>query len=492
MSNPSTPDTLEPELLDARRALPDVDTAGSPLRELITLAAPTVAQMASYTLMQFIDAWLLSHLGTEAPTAVGNAGFVGFSLISFGIGVMFVVNAMASQEFGRQRQKRCGRWLWQGIWFGLVFSVAVLPLMLAAKPIFHAFGHPASLVDLESTYLRIFLLSPVLKLVGCAAGQFLLATGRPMASLTAAALGVGANAIIAYPLVLGGFGVHPSGVAGAAWAQNFGGLVEALVLIAYAFNHTSRHRFGSLDWRFRRSAFTRLLRIGVGTGVQITAEVTAWSLFMVFVIARLGETTMAANQFMFRYMAVSFMPAFGISQAVTSLVGRSIGEGRPDLALRRAGLGYRVATVYMLCCGAGFALFRFQLMGFFTKDPAVVSAGATLLLYAAVYQLFDAMNVIYNGALRGVGDTFVPAMVTGSLCWGVNVLGGSMITAYRPEWGIYGPWTACTGYGLTLGLFAMLRFRFGPWRKRLPSIREESDVNLAVPAAAAGLATAGD
>ena len=82
----------------------------SPLRELVTLAAPTVAQMASYTLMQFIDAWMLSKLGVEAPTAVGNAGFVGFSLISFGFGIMFVVNAMASQEFGRKRFKRCGRW----------------------------------------------------------------------------------------------------------------------------------------------------------------------------------------------------------------------------------------------------------------------------------------------------------------------------------------------------------------------------------------------
>ena len=464
----------------------------SPLRELVTLAAPTVAQMASYTLMQFIDAWLLSRLGTEAPTAVGNAGFVGFSLISFGMGVMFVVNAMASQDFGRKRPMRCGRWLWQGVWFGLAFAIATLPLMFFARPIFRAFGHPDHLVGLEATYLRIFLLSPVLKLVGVAAGQFLLATGRPMASLIAAALGVGANALIAYPLVLGGFGVHPFGVAGAAWAQNIGGLVETSVLIAYALNYTSRTKFGSLDWRFRRYAFARLLRIGIGTGVQITAEVTAWSLFMVFVIARLGETAMAANQFMFRYMAVSFMPAFGISQAVTALVGRSVGEGRPDLALRRAGLGYRVATVYMICCGIAFALFRYPLMRFFTTDPAVQHIGAILLLYAAVYQLFDAMNVIYNGALRGVGDTVVPAMVTASLCWGVNVIGGSIITRYRPEWGVIGPWTACTGYGLVLGFFAMLRFRFGPWRKREPSIREASDVNLPVPAAAAGLGTASD
>ena len=469
-------------------------TARSPLRELLTLAAPTVAQMASYTTMQFIDAWVLSRLGTEAPTAVGNAGFIGFSLISFGMGVMFVVNAMASQEFGRRRFRRCGRWMWQGVWFALAFAMMALPLVFVARPIFHAFGHPESLVQKEAIYLQIFLLSPILKLVGVAAGQFLLATGRPGASLTAAVLGVAANAVVVWPLAMGRLGIPALGVAGAAWAQNIGGLVEASVLVWYAMNATSRTKFGSLDWRFRRPAFLRLLRIGVGTGVQIAAEVTAWSLFMVFVIGRLGETAMAANQFMFRYMAISFMPAFGISQAVTSLVGRSVGEGRPDLALRRAALGYRVATIYMICCGIGFATLRYPLMRFFTEDVTVQHLGATLLLFAAVYQLFDAMNVIYNGALRGVGDTFVPAMVTAGLCWGVNVFGGSLITKHFPQWGVVGPWTACTGYGLVLGVFAMCRFRFGPWRKRPSGVspNDTSDANLPVPAAAAGLATASE
>ncbi|MDB5325462.1 MAG: MatE family transporter [Phycisphaerales bacterium] len=467
----------------------------SPLRELLTLAAPTVAQMASYTVMQFIDAWVLSHLGTEAPTAVGNAGFIGFSIISFGMGVMFVVNAMASQEYGRKRFKRCGRWMWQGVWFAMLFSILALVMIPLAGPMFHSFGHTTALADMEATYLKIFLLTPVFKLVGVAAGQFLLATNRPATSLSAAVAGVGANALVAVPFILGGFGLKGSGVVGAAWAQNVGSIVEGTVLILYAFNATSRNRYGSLNWRFRPQSFARLLRIGLGTGVQITAEVSAWSLFMVYVVAHLGETANAANQFMFRYMAISFMPAFGISQAVTALVGRSVGEGRPDLAFRRAGLGYRVSTVYMICCGVGFAVFRYPLMQFFTADPAVQDIGATLLLFAAVYQLFDAMNVIYNGALRGVGDTFVPAMVTAGTCWGINVAGGTYIVLHWPQWGVAGPWTACTTYGLIVAVFAMCRFRFGPWRRKLAandSKQNQSDRNMPVPAAAAGLCTASE
>ena len=189
---------------------------------------------------------------------------------------------------------------------------------------------------------------------------------------------------------------------------------------------------------------------------------------------------MAANQFMFRYMAVSFMPAFGISQAVTALVGRSIGADRPDLAIRRADLGYRVAAVYMVLCGMAFVVFRYPLLRFFTADPVVQRAGATLMLFAAAYQLFDAANIVYNGALRGVGDTFVPAVVVASLCWSLNVGGGWCVAKFAPQWDAAGPWTVTTLYGLILAVFAAVRFRTGSWRDT-PSNEPAFEVSLASP-----------
>ena len=89
----------------------------SPIVELLTLAAPTVAQMLSYTLMQFVDTLMLSRVGSTQATAGGNAGLFAFSVISLGVGVLFVVNTLASQSFGRREFAECGRFLWQGIWF---------------------------------------------------------------------------------------------------------------------------------------------------------------------------------------------------------------------------------------------------------------------------------------------------------------------------------------------------------------------------------------
>src|SRR2546423_14860395 len=94
-----------------------------PFAELLMLAAPTVAQSVSYTVNQFIDTWMLSRLGTDPPTAAGNAGMMAFSVICFGYGVLLVVNTLVSQNYGRGEFQKCGRYLWQGYWVGLAYSV---------------------------------------------------------------------------------------------------------------------------------------------------------------------------------------------------------------------------------------------------------------------------------------------------------------------------------------------------------------------------------
>src|SRR5262249_2845942 len=101
-----------------------------PLRELLGLAIPTVMQMASYTTMQFIDTWMLAKaVGTAAPAAVSQAGGMSFSFLSFGIGTVMVVNTLVSQNYGQRNYAHCGRYLWQGIWFGIAYAVLMLPLI---------------------------------------------------------------------------------------------------------------------------------------------------------------------------------------------------------------------------------------------------------------------------------------------------------------------------------------------------------------------------
>ena len=436
----------------------------SPVVELLALAAPTVAQMASYTVMQFIDTLMLSHVGATEATAGANSGLLAFSIISFGIGVLWIVNTLVSQAFGRRDFASCGRYLWQGIWFGLLVSALLVPVLPVAPRMFRAFGHEPLLAREEATYIQIVLGATALKMIGTTFWQFLLATDRPVAVMLATIGGVAVNAIVAWAMLFGHFGIKPMGVAGAAWAQNIGVFVEMSLLIFFATRAKFRTLYNLGDWKIRWREMRQLIVVGVPSGLQITADVLAWSLFSIWVMGQFGTNAMAANTFMMRYMVLSFMPAFGISTAVTALVGRYIGRGLPDVARQRANLGFAVTAVYMVACGIFFFLGRNVLIRLFTGEPEVLQMGAVLLVFAAVYQFFDALYITYNGALRGAGDTMVPALATAILCWGITVFGGYAIARHWPQWGPKGPWTAATIYGVILGLFIYLRFRAGGWR----------------------------
>jgi MATE family multidrug resistance protein len=241
-------------------------------------------------------------------------------------------------------------------------------------------------------------------------------------------------------------------------------IVEMSVVICVMLRAGIRVPYHVLDWRLCLPKLRTLLVVGIPSGVQVVAEVLAWSLFGAWVIGVFGTTAMSANNYMMRYMILGFMPCFGISTAVTALVGRYIGMGRPDLAERRAHLGFLVAAVYMVACGAFFYIARRPLIGLFTDDPEIIRQGAVLLTFAAGYVVFDAMYIVYNSALRGAGDTFVPAVATGLLCWSIMLGGGFWVAHFFPGLGAAGPWIAGMVYGISLGLFVFFRFRRGGWK----------------------------
>ncbi len=343
--------------------------------------------------------------------------------------------------------------------------LALVPLIPLARPLFGAMGHEPNLAHLEAVYLQIVLISAFPKMVGTAFGQFLLAVNRPGVVFASAAVGVGVNLVAAYGLVLGRLGLPCWGIVGSGWAQNIGVTVETLVLVVFAMRPWIRRKFNSLDWRPRTEAFVTLLKVGWPSGLQFVVDVLAWAMFSMVVMNRAGEAAMEANVFTFRFMSVSFMPALGIGTAITALVGRYIGRGRPDLAIHRANLGFKLNAAYMVSCGLVFYFWRHELMRLFTNDPQVLNIGGMLLIFAALYQFADAVYCTYAGALRGAGDTLVPAVATAVLNWSISVGLGWLLVIVEPRWGAAGPWAMATVYGFTLSTFIYLRFRRGGWKR---------------------------
>jgi MATE family multidrug resistance protein len=171
-------------------------------------------------------------------------------------------------------------------------------------------------------------------------------------------------------------------------------------------------------------------------------------------------------------MSLSFMPAVGISVAVTAMVGKCIGMGRHDLAAKRAGAGLGLAFGYMGVCGLAFIAFRKPMIGLFIEQgtkPEVraelIRLGSMFLIAIAAFQLFDAVAMTMSGALRGAGDTIWVGVVTVLLSWTLIVGGGLFMVRFFPELQSVGPWMAAASYIIILSFAILGRFLTGRWKR---------------------------
>jgi Na+-driven multidrug efflux pump len=255
------------------------------------------------------------------------------------------------------------------------------------------------------------------------------------------------------------------GIAGSAWGTNAAVMLELLVMGIYLARPAMIKMFGTGDVQVRWPLMRNFLRVGAPSGFQFTCDIGAWSVFTVIIVASYGTPVLSANIFAFTYMHLCFMPAFGVGGAVTALVGKYIGMGRPELGERRAHLGFFICATYMVAVGILLFVFRRPLIGLFSGDAEVIRVGGIIMTFVAIYQIFDAMFLVYAGALRGAGDTLVPAIIQAALVWSIVVGGGSLCARYAPQFGIVGPWTLASIFGAILGLFLLFRFRRGVWKQ---------------------------
>jgi MATE family multidrug resistance protein len=197
-----------------------------------------------------------------------------------------------------------------------------------------------------------------------------------------------------------------------------------------------------------------------------------WALFMTVLAGGFGSEHMTAGWAAMRFVHISFMPAVGLSTAATSLVGKHVGEKNLDAAARSAHITVGMAVLWMGACALGFVLFRHELTNvFIDADTAAESAariraiGAGIFICASIFQLLDAVGIVYTGALRGAGDTLFPGIATVVLSWVVIIGGGIVMTRVAPQLESIGPWLAATAYIVLLGIVLAIRFERGGWRK---------------------------
>jgi MATE family multidrug resistance protein len=449
-----------------------VSSPPSALRELLTLAAPTVLVMTSYTAMQMVDALMVSKLGPVYIAAQGNGGMLTFVPMSFVMGLNSVVSTYVSQHLGAGSLKAAPKYAWAGLWISLFAWLMLLPLIFVLGPLFSLTSDDPQLVALETSYARILLFGGFINMGGRAIAHFFYGAHRPIIVLFAVVAANVTNVFANYVLIFGKFGMPELGLEGAAYGTLLGITIElAIPLVVFLGPKLNRELGTRAAWRFDRRAIRDILRIGWPAGLQSGNEIVCWGVFMVYLVGLFGDLQSAAGWIALRYMHMAFMPAFGISFAVAAIVGKYMGAGQPGTAESRAWLALRVSTIYMAVCALFFVAFRRSLVEFYIAPEAtaaeralLLDVGMKLLICAATFQVFDAIGITLTGALRGAGDTLWPGVITAILSWTVIVGGGYAIAVFVPDWGAVGPWIAAAAYIFLLAVMLLGRFMLGPWR----------------------------
>ncbi len=451
------------------------------LGEVLRMAWPVSLSMLSGTVMQFVDGWMISFQGPKTLSAQFIGGMIAFVPTSLGLGTLTVVNTFVSQNMGAGRSEKCGQYVWAGVVVAVVYSLVLGMLVFLAPGLFNLIGHEPKIAAMETMYFRYMIAAMGFFLTSRVLAQFFFGIRRPVivlvTTLIANLCNVGAN----YVLIFGKLGFPAMGLKGAAIGTVLSSALLLLILAGVFLSPRMHAKFGTRSARSTTlSEVGELVKVGLPAGVQFCNGMISWSVFISVLVGVFGTVHLAACSVTQRFVSLSFMPTIGISIATTALVGRYIGSGRPDVARRRAHAGVRAAMVYMGLCGLAFLIFRHPMVRFFVRPPEssdlspeqlsaqieqIVAIGGRIMICAALFQMFDALGIVFVGALRGAGDTKFPMILTGVMSWTFLIGGGFIVIKVFPQLTSLGPWIVASAYVIVLGLLMAWRFESGAWRK---------------------------
>ncbi len=379
-------------------------------REVLKIAIPLVLSTASLTLMLFIDRLFLSWHSQSSVAASTPGGITYFTICSFFLGTAQYVNTLVAQYHGAGDKQSCSKAVWQGIWFSVLSAPLILCMIPVGKAVLRWGGHGPELLELEEGFFTLLMLGGMLLPLNAALSSFFSGRGQTSVVMWGNILANAANAGLDYVLIFGHCGFPELGIYGAGLATALTSGVPTIYWAALFLSRKFSRTHGTRKtYAFDKPMFALLLRFGLPSGMQFFLDVGSFTVF-VLLVGRLGEASLAATNIVLSIEMLSFLPMVGMSIATSTLVGAYLGEGSPYLAEKSVrssmvlALGYSsiLALLYMIFPGVFIEIFRPEHDGQF---ETVLAQGILILRLVAIYTVFDTMFIVYNGALRGAGDT---------------------------------------------------------------------------------------
>jgi len=440
-------------------------------REVLQIALPLVLSTSAFTIQMFVDRVFLMWYGSETMSAAMYGGFVHFTIFSLFLGTATYVNTFVAQYDGAAALKRIGASVWQGIYFSVAAGLLMIALIRLAEPVMNWSGHDPVVRRHEVVYFRILCIGAMPGLIASTLSCFYTGRGKTWTVMWVNIASTTSNVVLDYALIFGNWHMPELGVAGAAWATVCASTLSAAVYFVLFSRQKYRRDYATVSgWKPDGKLFIRLMRFGLPSGIQFMLDIFGFTLFVTFV-GRISPASLAATSMTFQINSLAFMPMIGFNMAVGTLVGRSLGQNRADLAKRSAWTAASITVCYMAIIASGYwfypklFMYPFALQANPAEFALIKPMVLKLLCFVAFYCLFDAGNLIFSGALKGAGDTRFVMCVSVVLNWLLMVIPSYFaIKLLRGTTSLYLAWTALTAYVCVLSFVFLFRFLSGKWK----------------------------
>jgi MATE family multidrug resistance protein len=420
------------------------------LRRLSVLATPIVATQLGTMMMGVVDMVMVGGLGSDALAAAALGGVWTMGTLIIGMGVTLGMDPLLTQAHGAGDGRAVGLTLQRGLVMALLASVPIMVLWFWTGPALVLAGQSPVLSGMAHDYVIVQLPSAIGFLGFTVLRSYLQGRSIVAPALWITLLANIVNAGLNWLLIFGELGFPALGLTGAGIAT---GVTRVLMFVALALLiwRTGLHHGAWQPWSraaFAPAGLRAIALLGVPVGLQLGLEMWAFQAATLFA-GWLGEVELAAHTIVLNLASLAFMVPLGISMAAVTRVGNLLGAGDRGGAQRASWIALGMGAGVMCVSSVSFIALRWVLPRAYTADPAVVVAAASLLPIAAAFQLFDGMQVVGGGILRGMGRTR-PAAWFNLLGYYVLGLPLALYLAFETAMGVAGIW-----WGLTLGLFVV-------------------------------------
>jgi MATE family multidrug resistance protein len=424
------------------------------------LAVPVALAELGWMSMTIVDTIMVGHLGPAAIGATGIGSSAYYSFAIFGMGLLLGLDTLVSQSYGAGDRGDCHHSLAQAIYLALLLTPLLMTLFAFMPPMFHAFGVNEQVSVLAGPYLTTLSWSTLPLLLYGACRRYLQGVGQVRPVMLVLLSSNLVNWLGNWLLIDGHWGLPALGVPGSAMSTCFARLYMAASLAAFIWwlERGAEPRFVDL---IRKPDFKRigvLLRIGFPAATQILLEIGAFGAAAVLA-GRLTPAALAAHQIALNCAALCYMVPLGIASAAAVAVGQAIGRRDPVSARRDGFIAIGMGCAFMLCSAVTFLTIPGPILRVYTDNAQVLKTGTGLLAIAAFFQLFDGIQTVATGALRGLGNTRTPMLVNLGGYWLFGLPIGYLL-CFQGKLGIHGLWV-----GLSIALVAIAVILMNSWRR---------------------------